>query len=157
MVDAANRFKVNKIFLGMAHRGRLNTLACVLDKPYEQIFGEFKEKKGVNFHEDEYGFSGDVKYHLGHNTDRYYPDGSNINIQILPNPSHLETVNTVVMGKARSDMDNHGDLTGDKVLTCLVHGDAAFAGQGVCYEGLQMEKLKGYTCIYLDFSDSILI
>ena len=71
----------------MAHRGRLNTLVCVLDKPYEQIFGEFKEKKGVSIHEDEHGFSGDVKYHLGASKDRHYLDGSKVHMTILPNPS----------------------------------------------------------------------
>ena len=82
------------------------------------MFGEFKERKGVNEHEDEFMFTGDVKYHLGASKARTYPDGSSVNITILPNPSHLETVNTVTMGCSRSKMDTINDLHADHVLTC---------------------------------------
>jgi len=144
MVDRAKHHGYNNVVLGMAHRGRLNTLACVFNKPYEQIFGEFKDVKGMKSQEDEFGFSGDVKYHLGATNHREYPDGSSVHITMMPNPSHLETVNTVAMGKARSKMDQLGDPEGSKVITCLIHGDAAFAGQGIVYEGLQMERLRNY-------------
>jgi len=132
------------VILGMAHRGRLNTLACVFDKPYEQIFGEFKDVKNVKKVEDENAHSGDVKYHLGATNHRAYSDGGSCHLTMLPNPSHLETVNTVAMGKARSKMDQLGDKIGNKVISCCVHGDAAIAGQGIVYEHLNMEKLRNY-------------
>jgi len=106
MVDRAKDLGITNLVLGMAHRGRLNTLACVFDKPYEQIFGEFKDLKNMIKEEDEFGFSGDVKYHLGATQHRRYKDGASINCTLMPNPSHLETVNTVAMGKTRSIMDN---------------------------------------------------
>ena len=144
MVDRAKEHGVRNVCLGMAHRGRLNTLVSVCDKPYETMFGEFKDKKGTSIYEDEEGFSGDVKYHLGSSSRRKYPDGETIQLTLMPNPSHLETVNTVTMGKARAKMDFLGDRTGDQVMACTIHGDAAFSGQGVVYEMIQMEKLKGY-------------
>jgi len=88
MVDRAKDHGVSNLVLGMAHRGRLNTLACVFDKPYEQIFGEFKDVKGMKSNEGEFGFSGDVKYHLGATAYRKYNDGQQIHCTLLPNPSH---------------------------------------------------------------------
>jgi 2-oxoglutarate dehydrogenase E1 component len=147
LVNTAKKEGVQHIIVGMAHRGRLNTLACVFEKPYEAIFTEFKDP-GIakNIKSADWGFAGDVKYHLGASHQRHYEDGSKISLTMLPNPSHLETVNTVALGKAKSKMDHIGDKEGDKVVPVLIHGDAAFAGQGVVYETLQMELLKGYTC-----------
>lgn len=144
MCDHSKTKGVKNVVIGMAHRGRLNTLACVFDKTYDQIFGEFKDVRGVKAVEDEFGFAGDVKYHLGATNHRVYEDGNEIHLTLLPNPSHLETVNTVAMGKARSKMDQIGDDDGSKVLSCLIHGDAAMAGQGIVYETIQMESLKNY-------------
>jgi len=146
LVDTAKEQGVSNVIFGMAHRGRLNTLACVFDKPYETIFTEFKDPGlAKSIKSAEWGFAGDVKYHLGASHKREYDDGSHISLTMLPNPSHLETVNTLVLGKARSKMDFIGDRNGDKVLSVIIHGDAAFSGQGIVYETLQMERLKGYT------------
>jgi 2-oxoglutarate dehydrogenase E1 component len=144
MCDHAKTLGTNNVILGMAHRGRLNTLACVFDKPYEQIFGEFKDVKNSKVVEDDHAHSGDVKYHLGATNHRMYSDGGMCHLTMLPNPSHLETVNTVAMGKARSKMDQLGDKVGDKVISCCIHGDAAIAGQGIVYEHINMEKLRNY-------------
>lgn len=109
------------------------------------MFSEFKDLSPQKFEdEDEHNFSGDVKYHLGASSTRKYNNGDSVHITLLPNPSHLETVNTVAMGKARSVMDKLQDKKGDHVITCTLHGDAAFAGQGIVYEMIQMEQLKGY-------------
>lgn len=131
LVDHSKTLGVNNIVMGMAHRGRLNTLACVFNKPYEQLFTEFSDpgvesqKKLANA---DWGFSGDVKYHLGASHQRFYPDGSKMSLSMLPNPSHLETVNPVVLGKARAKQRNLKDFEGKQVLPILVHGDASLAG-----------------------------
>jgi 2-oxoglutarate dehydrogenase E1 component len=146
-VDHAKTLGVTNIVMGMAHRGRLNTLTSVFDKPYEQIFTEFSDpglesqKKVANA---DWGFSGDVKYHLGASHQRTYPDGSKMNLSMLPNPSHLETINPVVLGKARAKQYNIKDFEGKQVLPILIHGDAAIAGQGIVYETLQMENIDSY-------------
>lgn len=159
LVDCAKEEGVSHVIFGMAHRGRLNTLACVFDKPYEAIFTEFKDP-GIakNVKSAEWGFAGDVKYHLGASNIRQYKDGTKVSMTMLPNPSHLETVDPVVLGKAKAKMDVIGDKNGDRVITVIVHGDAAFSGQGVVYETLQMESLKGYTVqgsVHVVFNNNI--
>lgn len=151
-VHHAANLGIKDITLGMAHRGRLNVLANVFKKPISKIFAEFQGK-----HEDpsengevtanlkESFLSGDVKYHLGTHTKRTYADGKSINLDILPNPSHLECVNPVVMGKTRAKQHFSDDFDRSKNLGVLIHGDAAFAGQGVVYESMQMSNLKNFT------------
>ncbi len=143
LVDEAAKIKTEHIIFGMAHRGRLNTLALVFNKPMEQIFAEFQEiKEGKNV----WGDSGDVKYHLGTTQDKVYPDGHTVRMSILANPSHLESVNPVVYGKCRAFQDFDADVNREKVMAILVHGDAALAGQGVVYESSQFQDLRGYCC-----------
>lgn len=131
---------VQEVVIGMAHRGRLNVLANTLRKTYEQIFSEFEG----NMPPDMTMGSGDVKYHLGFNSNVTTPKGNQVNLQLVPNPSHLEAVNPVVAGFARAKADTLYDNQYDKILPILIHGDAAVAGQGVIYEQLQMSKLAGY-------------
>ncbi len=137
--DAADA-GVQEVVIGMAHRGRLNVLANTLKKTYEQIFSEFEG----NMPEDMTMGSGDVKYHLGFQSDIVTPTGKKINVQLAPNPSHLEAVNPVVEGFARAKADTLYGKEYDKILPILIHGDAAVAGQGIIYELLQMSKLAGY-------------
>ena len=137
--DAADA-GVQEVVIGMAHRGRLNVLANTLKKTYEQIFSEFEG----NMPEDMTMGSGDVKYHLGFQSDIITPAGKKINVQLAPNPSHLEAVNPVVEGFARAKADTLYSREYDKILPILIHGDAAIAGQGIIYELLQMSKLAGY-------------
>ncbi|MDX6749983.1 2-oxoglutarate dehydrogenase E1 component [Geminicoccaceae bacterium 1502E] len=131
---------VDEIVLGMPHRGRLNVLANVMGKPYAAIISEFQ---GAAVYDDVLG-SGDVKYHLGTSTDRSLPDGSEMHLSLTANPSHLEAVNPVVMGKVRAKQRQKDDLERSKVMGVLLHGDAAFIGQGVVHECLEMSELKGY-------------
>ncbi|MGC1302210.1 MAG: 2-oxoglutarate dehydrogenase E1 component [Caulobacteraceae bacterium] len=135
---------VDEIILGMPHRGRLNVLAAVMGKPYRVIFHEFQG--GSSLPSDIEG-SGDVKYHLGASSDREF-DGNSVHLSLTANPSHLEIVNPVVLGKARAKqtLDFRADETADrgKVLPLLLHGDAAFAGQGVIAECFMLMGLKGY-------------
>lgn len=131
---------VQEVVIGMAHRGRLNILANILKKTYEQIFSEFEG----NLPTDTTMGSGDVKYHLGFHSDILTPNGKTINVGLTPNPSHLEAVDPVVEGYARAKADILYNKEYHKVLPILIHGDAAVAGQGVIYELLQMSKLKGY-------------
>ena len=137
--DAADA-GVEEVVIGMAHRGRLNILANTLKKTYEQIFSEFEG----NMPEDMTMGSGDVKYHLGFQSNITTHSGKEINVQLTPNPSHLEAVNPVVEGFARAKADTLYDREYHKVLPILIHGDAAVAGQGVGYELLQMSCLEGY-------------
>jgi len=152
MVDAATEQGVSDVIIGMPHRGRLNVLCNVLRKPVEVIFREFlgtqhqRDLAVVGDSEEDWSSSGDVKYHLGTSLDRAYPDGRRVYIEVLPNPSHLEAVDPLVVGKARARMDMKGDETGKTVLPVLVHGDAAFAGQGIVYETFQMYALEAYQC-----------
>jgi 2-oxoglutarate dehydrogenase E1 component len=146
--ELLNKFhecKGDQFILGMAHRGRLNTLPCVFKKPYIKMFIEFFDKPFDFIEDPVYDFYGDVKYHNGYSANDTHKSGNEMFIQMLPNPSHLEAVNPLVMGYARGKMDLIGDSDGDKVLPVLVHGDAALSGQGIIYETLQMEKLKGYS------------
>ncbi len=147
-VDRAVELGLKDITLGMAHRGRLNVLANVFRKPIRKIFSEFQGKH-VESHsgtEEEISrTSGDVKYHLGSHYQRTYPDGKTIHLDILPNPSHLECVNPVVMGKTRAKQHFSSDVKREENQAILIHGDAAFAGQGVVYESMQMTNLKNFT------------
>ncbi len=131
---------VEEVVIGMAHRGRLNILANTLGKTYEQIFSEFEGNMPVDMTMG----SGDVKYHLGFQSNIVTPSGKEINVQLTPNPSHLEAVNPVVTGFARAKADTLYNREYHKVLPILIHGDAAVAGQGVGYELLQMSLLEGY-------------
>ncbi len=140
IINDAAEAGVQEVVIGMAHRGRLNILANTLKKTYEQIFSEFEG----NMPEDMTMGSGDVKYHLGFQSNITTPKGNTINVQLTPNPSHLEAVNPVVEGFARAKADTLYGKEYDKVLPILIHGDAAVAGQGVGYELLQMSKLAGY-------------
>ncbi len=132
---------VREVVIGMAHRGRLNVLANLLQKPLEAIFHEFR---GGASTPDEIGGSGDVKYHLGTSTDREI-GGQKMHLSLVPNPSHLEAVDPVVVGKVRSSQDQRGDSERCQVMGLLIHGDAAFAAQGVVAETLQFTDLEGYT------------
>lgn len=137
--EAAEKYGVKECVLGMAHRGRLNTLVNIFKKPVRDMFSEFE---GKDF-EDE-NIDGDVKYHLGLTLSKTYRDGNKIKMNLVPNPSHLETVNAVVEGITRAKIDRKYDGDDSKILPILVHGDAAIAGQGVVYEVVQMAKLNGY-------------
>jgi 2-oxoglutarate dehydrogenase E1 component len=129
---------VSDVVMGMAHRGRLNVLAHILRKPYENIFAEFQENGPLGFPGD-----GDVKYHKGHSCD-IDVDGRRVHVTIAANPSHLEAVNAVVEGKCRARQDRYGDDGFGRVLPVLIHGDAAFAGQGSVMEVLNMSQLDGF-------------
>lgn len=131
---------VSEVVIGMAHRGRLNVLANILRKTYDQIFTEFEGTLPEDFTMG----SGDVKYHMGFRSQVKTANDKDINIQLLPNPSHLEAVNPVVAGFARAKAENVYGYDNSKVLPILIHGDAAVAGQGIIYELLQMSKLEGY-------------
>ena len=139
LVEHASELGVNEIVIGMAHRGRLNVLANIMQKPVEVILGEF-EKIAV----DAFQGSGDVKYHVGYSSDAVTSSGKNMHLSLTPNPSHLEAVNPVVEGRVRAkqDRDTEGDRRG--VMGVLIHGDAAFAGQGVVAETLQLSELPAY-------------
>jgi 2-oxoglutarate dehydrogenase E1 component len=133
---------VKEIVLGMAHRGRLNVLAQVMGKPHRAIFHEFK---GGSWTPDEIEGSGDVKYHLGASSDREF-DGNNVHLSLTANPSHLEIVVPVVLGKVRAKQDQHGATPENRtmVMPLLIHGDAAFAGQGVIAECFGLSGLRGH-------------
>ncbi len=131
---------LKEIVVGMAHRGRLNVLTNVMGKPFTAVFSEFQ---GVSAVPDDVQGSGDVKYHLGTSSDRDF-DGNTIHLSLTANPSHLEFVNPVVVGKVRAKQAQRGDEDGTMVMPMLLHGDAAFAGQGVIPETLMMSELPGY-------------
>ncbi|MEO0729802.1 MAG: 2-oxoglutarate dehydrogenase E1 component, partial [Pseudomonadota bacterium] len=140
IIKRGGQLGVRDIVLGMAHRGRLNVLANVMGKPHRAIFNEFK---GGSFKPDDVEGSGDVKYHLGASSDREF-DGNNVHLSLTANPSHLEIVDPVVLGKVRAKQDQLGDEDRDQVLPLLIHGDAAFAGQGVVAECFGLSGLKGH-------------
>ncbi|MGY6697915.1 MAG: 2-oxoglutarate dehydrogenase E1 component [Roseinatronobacter sp.] len=131
---------LKEIAIGMPHRGRLNILANVMGKPYRAIFNEFQ---GGSFKPDDVDGSGDVKYHLGASSDREF-DGNTVHLSLTANPSHLEAVNPVVLGKVRAKQDQMNDSERRQVLAVLLHGDAAFAGQGVVAEGFGLSGLRGH-------------
>lgn len=148
MVDRGSELGIESFAFGMPHRGRLNVLANVMRKPMPQIFKEFQ---GTHYDLDEYmkhdwSSAGDVKYHLGTSMDRSYPDGRRVHLSLVANPSHLEAVNPVVIGKIRAKQFFSGNREEDKLkhMPVLLHGDAAFAGQGVVYETMQMSRVPDY-------------
>jgi len=142
IIKRGGQLGVKEIVIGMAHRGRLNVLANVMGKPHRAIFNEFK---GGSFKPDDVEGSGDVKYHLGASSDRAF-DGNTVHLSLTANPSHLEIVDPVVLGKVRAKQDQHGCEPGERraVLPLLIHGDAAFAGQGVVAECFGLSGLKGH-------------
>ena len=139
VVEAAAEQGVEEFVMGMAHRGRLNTLTNIFGKSSRDIFSEFDGKDY-----EEVVFDGDVKYHLGWTSKRLTDTGKKINMNIAPNPSHLETVGAVVQGITRAKLESKYNFDTNKVLPIIVHGDAAIAGQGLPYEIVQMARLKGY-------------
>ena len=140
LINSAAEKGVEEFIMGMSHRGRLSTLANIFGKSSRDIFGEFE---GKDYEEDI--FDGDVKYHLGWTSERTSSSGKKINMNLAPNPSHLESVDPIVQGIARAKLENDFDNDTNKVLPIIVHGDAAVAGQGVVYEVIQMSRLKGYS------------
>jgi 2-oxoglutarate dehydrogenase E1 component len=146
---------VREIVIGMPHRGRLNVLANVMAKPYRVIFHEFS---GGSANPDDVGGSGDVKYHLGTSTDREF-DGIKVHMSLVPNPSHLEAVDPVVLGKTRANQTMRDDLADHvQVLPILLHGDAAFAGQGIVWECLGFSGIRGYNtggCIHFIVNNQV--
>jgi 2-oxoglutarate dehydrogenase E1 component len=141
IIKRGGQLGVSEIVLGMAHRGRLNVLVNVMGKPYRQLFHEFQ---GGSANPSDVEGSGDVKYHLGASSDREF-DGQKVHLSLTPNPSHLEIVNPVVLGKARAKQWQLRDIDArTSVLPVLIHGDAAFAGQGVVAECFAMSGIKGF-------------
>lgn len=140
IINNAADIGVEEVVIGMAHRGRLNVLANIMGKTYEQIFNEFE-----GMQPDLTMGDGDVKYHMGFSSQIKTSSGKLIDLKLSPNPSHLEAVDPVVQGFSRAKIDKQYDNDEDKVLPILIHGDAAIAGQGVVYEVAQMTKLDGYT------------
>ncbi len=141
MVELAAENGVKEFVMGMAHRGRLNTLINIFGKSARDVFSEFEGKD----YSDEMIFDGDVKYHLGWTVNRKTKSGNSINMNLAPNPSHLETVGAIVQGITRAKIDNNYQGDSSKALPIIVHGDAAIAGQGLPYEIVQMARLDGYT------------
>ncbi|MBB3017004.1 2-oxoglutarate dehydrogenase E1 component [Microvirga lupini] len=142
IIKRGGNLGVKEIVFGMAHRGRLNVLTQVMGKPHRALFHEFK---GGSFAPDDVEGSGDVKYHLGASSDRTF-DGNNVHLSLTANPSHLEIVNPVVLGKVRAKQDQHGCTPENRtaVMPLLIHGDAAFAGQGVVAECFGLSGLRGH-------------
>ncbi len=157
VIKYGGQLGVKEMVYGMAHRGRLNVLANVLAKPYKVIFHEFS---GGTANPEDVGGSGDVKYHLGTSTDREF-DGIAVHMSLVPNPSHLETVDPVVLGKVRATLAMRDDIGPGKfqqVLPILIHGDAAFAGQGIVWECLGFSGVRGYHtggCIHFIINNQI--
>jgi 2-oxoglutarate dehydrogenase E1 component len=140
VIKRGGQLGVHEIVIGMPHRGRLNVLANVMAKPYRAIFNEFK---GGSAQPDDVEGSGDVKYHLGASSDREFDD-NRVHLSLTANPSHLEIVDPVVLGKVRAKQDQLGDRERREVLPLLLHGDAAFAGQGVVAECFGLSGLRGH-------------
>ncbi len=142
MLEAATTLGVDEVVLGMAHRGRLNVLNNVMGKTYEQIFTEFED----NWEEGFADGGGDVKYHRGYSGDRAYPNGRRLHLAMASNPSHLESVNSVVLGRCRAKQRLRGDnVHRTRVIPLLIHGDAALPGQGIVSECLNYSQIEGYT------------
>ena len=140
IIKRGGQLGLEDIVIGMPHRGRLSVLANVMQKPYRAIFNEFQ---GGSFKPEDVDGSGDVKYHLGASSDRQFDDNS-VHLSLTANPSHLEAVNPVVLGKVRAKQDQKNDVDRTRVMAILLHGDAAFAGQGVVAEGFGLSGLKGH-------------
>jgi 2-oxoglutarate dehydrogenase E1 component len=140
IVESAPAFGIREVVFGMAHRGRLNVLANILGKSYEAIFSEFEDSPNIHA---PFG-SGDVKYHKGYSSDRYVQSGERVHLTLTSNPSHLEAVDPVVEGRAKAKQVRAGDADGETIVPVIVHGDAAFAGQGIVAETLNLSQLNGY-------------
>lgn len=140
VIEQGAKLGIEEFVIGMAHRGRLNVLANIMQKTYKDIFAEFEGKA----YSAESPFGGDVKYHLGYSTDVTTNDGRNVHLSLCPNPSHLETVNGVVEGLTRSKIDFKYGGDNARIAPILIHGDASVAGQGIVYEVIQMAGLDGY-------------
>ncbi len=140
IVKRGGQLGMKEIVIGMPHRGRLNVLANFMGKPFQAIFSEFQ---GGAANPEDVGGSGDVKYHLGTSTDREF-DGNKVHLSLTANPSHLEAVDPVVIGKVRAKQAQYNDSDRAQVMGLLMHGDAAFAGQGLVAETLDLSELKGY-------------
>lgn len=141
LVDSANRYGIEEFVIGATHRGRLAILNTIMHMTPEEIFSTFEE----NFAPGMYGGAGDVKYHIGYETDHVLDDGGTVHISLCANASHLESIDAIVLGKTRALQDKKHDLERKRVLPILLHGDAAFAGQGVVAETLNLSHLEGYT------------
>ncbi len=139
VIEQGTELGIREFIIGMAHRGRLNVLSNIMKKPYEYIFKEFY---GTEYEEDI--FLGDVKYHLGFENEIKTDSGKDVKLSLVPNPSHLETVSSLVQGMSRSRIDSLYDGDYDKLAPIVIHGDAAIAAQGIVYEIIQMSQLKGY-------------
>ncbi|MFN0190115.1 MAG: 2-oxoglutarate dehydrogenase E1 component [Bacteroidia bacterium] len=139
VIDSGAELGIKEFVIGMAHRGRLNVLANILGKSYEDIFSEFEGKEF-----DENAFDGDVKYHLGFSSDVITPNNKKVHLGLTPNPSHLEAVDPIVQGIVRAKIENTPGGNFDQIAPILIHGDAAIAAQGIVYEVIQMSLLKGY-------------
>lgn len=139
VINTGAELGVQQFLLGMAHRGRLNVLANIMGKTYEEIFNEFEGKAYSDA-----VFEGDVKYHMGYSSNLKTADGKDVMLKLSPNPSHLEAVNTVVKGMARAKLDNLYNHDLNAVIPILIHGDASLSGQGIVYETVQMSQLDGY-------------
>jgi len=139
VIDHGAELGIKEYVIGMAHRGRLNVLANILGKKYEEIFTEFE---GLEL--EDHFFAGDVKYHLGYSSDIQTRAGKKVHLSVTPNPSHLEAVDAVVQGMVRAKIDQTAGGTAEMIAPILIHGDAAIAAQGVVYEVIQMSLLKGY-------------
>jgi 2-oxoglutarate dehydrogenase E1 component len=142
IINQASSLGVDKVVIGMPHRGRLGMLTQVAGKPYYAMFSEFQ---GHSAFPESLGMAGDVKYHMGSSVRKTLSNQKEIDISLMPNPSHLEAVNTVVAGKVRAEQYLRNDAGRDKVMGILLHGDASFAGQGVVAESLTLSELNGYT------------
>ncbi|HEY8783227.1 MAG TPA: 2-oxoglutarate dehydrogenase E1 component [Mucilaginibacter sp.] len=140
VIQNGSELGIEEFTIGMAHRGRLNVLTNIMEKPYKEVFSEFE---GKNF-DEETPFGGDVKYHLGYSTDVVTVGGKRVHLSLCPNPSHLEAVDPVAEGLTRSKIEFKYNGDHSKIAPILIHGDASIAGQGIVYEVLQMEKLDGY-------------
>ncbi|NNV57787.1 2-oxoglutarate dehydrogenase E1 component [Limnovirga soli] len=141
IINTAAEHDVHEVVIGMAHRGRLNILANIMGKTYEQIFSEFEGTAKL----DQTMGSGDVKYHMGYGSEVASSKGQKMHLKLMPNPSHLEAVDPVVLGFSRAKADVMYTSDFDKILPILIHGDASVAGQGIVYEVLQMSDLDGYS------------
>ncbi len=139
VIEKGAELGIKEFIIGMAHRGRLNVLANILNKEYEEIFSEFEGKKYENS-----VFQGDVKYHMGFSADVKTSEGNPVHLSLMPNPSHLEAVDPVVTGSARAKIDRKYKGDFQAVAPILIHGDAAIAAQGIVYEVIQMSQLEGY-------------
>ncbi|VTS06723.1 2-oxoglutarate dehydrogenase E1 component [Tuwongella immobilis] len=140
IVEKSPDLGAQELVVGMAHRGRLNVLANIMHKPYHEIFAEFED----NPHEGSFSGDGDVKYHLGFSSNVVTTSGKTVHLSLTPNPSHLEAVNPVVEGRVRAKQRRFNDLERKRGVPVLVHGDAAFAGQGMVAETLNLSQLSGY-------------